>query len=370
MQNKENLNQGSNGSNLELLPLSSQKERCELVKKIIAQTPKEKLTPRYLTFLSDYIFSKKDKDPARKKEILSDNRKKTLNKNETSYEGLVSKFENGEDGIYNLITEDKNIILHPKSPITDADVAAIPALAELRKEIVKIEEKFKRTTNRRKRSKLLKQLIEMRKDQYVIRSAYKKPIYTTNIIKSFSYMSFDDDIIINKRNMPEEVGGNLSLFNPDHIAILLQNYSRLKQDSWDKFNADARYIMMDLDTLIEQALPHDYPMLYDLLIWKIDGIQNKEIQELLEEKYNKSYSIEYISVLWCKKIPKLIAEAAAAAYLDWYYTEKEYGEWKKCSCCGQIKLAHSINFSKNNTSKDGYYSICKRCRKKKRKGVK
>ena len=35
-----------------------------------------------------------------------------------SYEGLATKFENGEDGIFNLITNDKNIIFTPKISIT------------------------------------------------------------------------------------------------------------------------------------------------------------------------------------------------------------------------------------------------------------
>ena len=31
----------------------------------------------------------------------------TINKRETSFEGLVGKFETGEDGIYNMIINDK-----------------------------------------------------------------------------------------------------------------------------------------------------------------------------------------------------------------------------------------------------------------------
>jgi len=38
----------------------------------------------------------------------------TINRRETSFEGLVSKFETGEDGIYNMIINDKNVLLTPK----------------------------------------------------------------------------------------------------------------------------------------------------------------------------------------------------------------------------------------------------------------
>ena len=41
-------------------------------------------------------------------------------------------------------------------------------------------------------------------------------------------------------------------------------------------------------------------------------------------------------------------------------------KFKKCSRCGQMKPAHNRFFSKNSTSKDGWYSICKCCRNKKK----
>lgn len=68
----------------------------------------------------------------------------TINKRETSYEGLTTKLENGEDGIYNFMTGgDKNILLVPKISITEDDILTIPGLKELRKEIKKIENKQK-----------------------------------------------------------------------------------------------------------------------------------------------------------------------------------------------------------------------------------
>nr|DAG21848.1 MAG TPA: hypothetical protein [Caudoviricetes sp.] len=51
-----------------------------------------------------------EKQEKKEKNVLTDNRLATVNKREMSFEGLVSQLENGEDGIYNLITENKNTI--------------------------------------------------------------------------------------------------------------------------------------------------------------------------------------------------------------------------------------------------------------------
>lgn len=144
----------------------------------------------------------------------------------------------------------------------------------------------------------------------------------------------------------------ISLFNPVHICALLCNYSALKEDCYDKFTWDFWYLMQDLDNLIEKTLRNTYPLYYKLLIYKIDGKSNAEIQALIKQEFNFTYTIEYLSSLWRNKIPKLLAEQAKEDYLIWHYTYQEYGKWKKCSKCGQIKLAHNRFFSKNNTAKD------------------
>ena len=56
--------------------------------------------------------------------------------------------------------------------------------------------------------------------------------------------------------------------------------------------------MLDLDNLIENTLNNDkYQLYYKLLIYKIDGKQNLEIQELLEKEFNQTHSVEYLSSL-------------------------------------------------------------------------
>ena len=348
--------------------IESPEERNELVKKIIDETPPEKLTPKYLEILTDYIIFAMDKQERKEKKILTDNHMVTVNKRETSYEGLVSKLENGEDGIYNMITNDKNIIFTPKVSITPEDIEEIPGLKELRQAIEEVELMMKAATGKRK-FLLKKQLIEMRQDQYVLKNSYRQPMYCINGIKGFAKLDLDEKITVDEEG---QISSNclINIFNPKHISLLLVNYSKLKEETYSKFTSDAYYLMQDLENLIDSTLKEDFSMYFDLVVYKIDGKTNEEIQELLYKDYGIHHSVEYISSLWRNKIPKMLAKKAEEDYITWYYSTKKYGKWKRCSRCGEYKVADNRFFSKNKTSKDGFYSICKNCRNGKKKQVK
>jgi hypothetical protein len=92
----------------------------------LAETPEP--TEQYLEVLADYLVLCMEKKEKKEKKILTDNRMVTVNKRETSFEGLVGQLENGEDGIYNLVANDKYIIFQPKVTITKKDLEEIPAL--------------------------------------------------------------------------------------------------------------------------------------------------------------------------------------------------------------------------------------------------
>ena len=348
--------------------VQSPEERNKIVTKIVETLPPQKLTKGYLEVLANYIIYAKTKEERKRQDsINTDNRMVTINKRQTSFQGLVGKFENGEDGVYNLFTEDKNIIFTPKISITEEDLAEIPALRDLCAAIAQVQ-KIQKTARGKRKYLLKKQIIQMRQDQYVIKMSYKQPIFCLNAVKNFSSMSFDDNISISEDGKIKDKS-LISFMNPKHISALLRNYSRLKEDCYGKFYTDGYYMMEVLDELVDKTLKEKYPLYYSLLIYKIDGKSNLEIQKLLEDEHGIRHSVEYISSLWRNKIPKLIAEQAEIDFLYWYYLEKEKGKWKKCSRCGQVKLAHNKFFSKNNSSKDGFYSICKQCRNKKKRIV-
>ena len=305
-----------------------------------------------------------EKQERKERKILTDNRMMTVNKRECSFEGLVSQLENGEDGIYNLITDNKNQIFQPKVTITKKDLDEIQPLRQLREAINVWEAKLK-VTEGKDAFVIKKALIEMRKDQYVIKNAYRRPIVPNKLTRSTHVTMLPDETSsFDEEGYPIPKG--VSLLNPVVCSAILCNYSRLKEDSFDRFEGDLYYLMLAFDEIADKALK-EYPLYEKIVECKVDGLQNTQIQEILQMEFGIKHSLEYISSLWRKKIPKLIASQAEDEYLYWYYLNIEKGKYKKCSRCGQIKLAHNKYFSKNKTSRDGFYSICKKCRNSKNK---
>ena len=341
--------------------LTSPEERKQLVEKILEENPNP--TPAYLETLADYLVLCMEKQEKKERKILTENRMATVNKRETSYEGLVAQLENGEDGIYNMITNNKNVIFQPKVMITKKDVEEIPGLKQLREAIKYWEDKLK-TASGRDAFIIKKAIIDLRKDQYILKDAYRKPIIPKNITRSKNFTPLDDDYSFDDDGyvVPEGV----SLCDPKVISAILCNYSLLKQESWGEFERDLWYVMHDFDDVADAALK-DYPLYERIVEYKIDGLQNIDIQEKIQEEFGIKHSVEYISSLWRNKIPKIIASEAEDRVLDYYFLNEMKGKYKKCSRCGEIKLAHNKYFSKNKTSKDGFYSICKCCRNSKGK---
>lgn len=343
--------------------LKTPEERCELVKKILAE-PGRKINQRYLEILSDYIMDAISKEDIKKYGLMTENRMATVNKRETSFEGLISQFENGEDGIYDLINENnKNTLFKPKDPITDEEIAKNPDLQQGIQAIEFWENKLK--TARGKDAYIAKKaIIDLRKDQYIIRETMRNSVASIGG-KGKNYHHIAGNIEINEKGEMSFEG--VTLIDPKVISAILCNYELLKDATQSlSANSDLWCLIEDFDKLYERAL-FDYPIYQTICQCKFNNLQNIQIQKILKKKHNISYTVEYISSLWRNKIPELIADKGADEYLNWYYTNKKQGKYKKCNRCGKVKLAHNRYFSKNKSSKDGWYSICKECRNKKGK---
>ena len=135
----------------------------------------------------------------------------------------------------------------------------------------------------------------MYREQYTIKNCYKPTMASSsssNSVKNLVKIDLSEKITIDEKGEPIS-DCLISFFNPAHLSALLCNYSALKEEVWGKFSSDIYYLMEDLDILIEKTLKNDYPLYYKLLIYKIDGRQNLQIQELLNDEFLAE--IKYLS---------------------------------------------------------------------------
>lgn len=152
----------------------------------------------------------------------------------------------------------------------------------------------------------------------------------------------------------------LELSNPKHIYQLIRFYSGLKETSSGDLTNDMRCLIEELEDLIDNTplQPHEK----DILVWKIDGLRDKPILKLLKEKHGKKITQQRLSKIYLEQIPQQIVDTYLEKKFDWHYIYKLRGRYKRCSKCGEIKLAHTKYFSPYKRNRDGLHSRCRKCR--------
>ena len=344
--------------------LESPQERIDFIETLLEEYDP---SPNELNLLTDYALFIRDKNQTkveRKEEypITTPNRELTIDKRQISYEGLIEKLENGEDGLYSLINENKEFKLDNKEPLTQHDIETIPGIQDSLDIIKILEEQYEKATGVRRKN-LKTTIIEMWKQIYMIKGGNQITLaLSTNKTKYLAYVPIPEDYYFDENDIPKS-DDLLSLLNPKYVSFLLQHYQPLKEESWDLLESDMRWHLIDLENYASAALEEKYPILWDILVWKVDRLTNKEIKEEVLKKYGEKHSEQYYSSVWRNRIPKLITEEVQKQYLIKYCRQHHIGYWKRCSKCGKLKLGHPLFYNKNS-SKDKYYSQCKECRSK------
>lgn len=117
-------------------------------------------------------------------------------------------------------------------------------MRQLREAIAIWEEKLK-TASGREAYIIKSTLIELRKDQYVIKNAYRRPITLTKITHSKNTPELNGEITINSDGTLTSSG--VVLTDPTVCSAILCNYSKLKEDSWGYFENDMWYLIYDFE---------------------------------------------------------------------------------------------------------------------------
>lgn len=128
--------------------------------------------------------------------------------------------------------------------------------------------------------------------------------------------------------------------------------------------ANLRPLLDTLDFYIERAELSELQK--EILDLKMRKVRNTEIAPMINKKWGKSYTPNYISTIFRQRIIPKINEAAAyhVELVSNVFFEEEF---KTCTGCGETLLRCSENFTRKNRSKDGFTSRCKKCEKASRK---
>ena len=98
----------------------------------------------------------------------------------------------------------------------------------------------------------------------------------------------------------------------------------------------------------------------EILDLKINKTKNQDIADLINKKYDKSYTANYISTIFRQKIIPRINETAefhAKIVENLCFPEN----FKKCTGCGKVLLIDPDKFVRKSRSKDGFATRCKIC---------
>lgn len=170
---------------------------------------------------------------------------------------------------------------------------------------------------------------------------------------------------------PENIPLSIDFRDPEQIYAILTQYEDLSDTAAaSQANHSSSLIPSLLSTLeyyIENAqLTESHA---DILRMKRAGVKNIDIVKHINSTYNKTYTANYISTIYRKKILPTIANAAVY-HEKLYHALNNPSNFKRCAGCGQYYLRSNDNFVRKSRSHDGFANRCKLCDKEARASAK
>ena len=156
-------------------------------------------------------------------------------------------------------------------------------------------------------------------------------------------------------------------FSFEEIEHVYELFGQLEEFEEDldalPIESNLRRLLETLKYYIEQTELTEVQL--EILDLKIGKTKNQDIADLINKKYGKSYTANYISTIFRQKIiPRINNTARFHALIVENICFEE--NFKKCNGCGRWLLIDSENFVRKSRSKDGFSTKCKACDKKDR----
>lgn len=382
-------------------------DRMAAVEEIL-DTLDKKPTPSELEQMASYILYGKDENGQnsiqRKETTDTDRRYKSFKRESEKTTSLDAILDNplSDQSILKDMSE-RYIYTKKRETISRTEDANIPGMKELWDSIDRLARRidvaegkiapepddYPLITDSYQLYQLKHWLIDLRRQQYYLKDMFKPTLHFLNVIQpSPQYINWDSDsfywtpietwqakmqhnynpYISKNLNDYEHDDKNLKYIvrrhtfdweNPKHIKALIDNYSGIYEQLWDKPLTWGRTLIYDFDRYTDMA--HLTPLRTYILTRRIDKAPYCVIQEELQQKFGIVYNENHLCTIIAKEIPKRIALAAKRHRL---LQETKMADRKKCATCGKLLPRDTIFFGINRGRADGFSSTCKCCERK------
>lgn len=265
----------------------------------------------------------------------------------------------------------RSVYTNPKPSIN----REAPELAQLREEIDKTEQLYSRNPT----YALKHYLIALKTEQYTIWDCVHPRFQKLFPQKSTPIFNLDIDILpLGAKNgelkrftepynldQPDFTPSRSTLAfdfeNETHVKLLLDAYSLLFEQNLKLASPLVTNLIDTLNFYIEKA--NLTSVRRTILKGKMQKCSNAEISAYLEKNHEIKYNVNYISTLYTHEIVPRICAAATLHKREWQM--RHYPKyWKRCKCCGKLKLMDEHEFGPKAAAKDGIKDICKKCEEK------
>lgn len=397
-------------------------DRAEFVSAFFRENANYKPTQAELETLSNYILYGKDADGTSvvdRGEVEIETKYKSYSKRKA--ESLDELMETPGFNENTVIT--KYVYRHPKPTIDREADANIPGMKELWESIdrvayildvcsgkIELDSTMPAVTVENYNStdlyKLKHHLIDMRKQQYVLKEAYggTEHLFNPNVRKGAQLAgniqdSIDWDKIWfyplglvgmprdNRWECPQDYEITLSPWdrrptvddpllsgyavidftNETHIYLLAKAYQDLSVAADQESDGMCGAILETLEFYVGKAeLAPARQRIWDL---KCAQYSNDLIRKEVNNEFGTSYNENYISTLFKQNVCTEVA-AAARLHADYFINRADQNAWKTCTGCGKKKLRDTREFMRKAKSSDGLASRCKCCEKSARQARK
>lgn len=296
--------------------------------------------------LANYLLYSKDGDA--NSDTITEYKEKRNSQREASINNILKVRESRRE-------TNRSIIKYPRIKVTKKDRKKYKELGETGKAIENLSEMINSGENSRgeklspseiRRLKWIR--TDIQKDEIVVKNQLKKYIRFQSVTdveedrNALSYIRFDD---------------------PEIIRLLIEDYSELKENSYDDTFGYMKVILLTLEELVDMSGMDEH--LVDILIYKAERRSQEEIISMLKDKHGMDMKKPTLSETTRRVIPNIIVDTYKQVKEDWVYTYIFKGEYKTCTSCKQNKLATVKYYSPHKISRSGLQSQCKICRRNK-----